>query len=89
VTAAFQPWAAPLALGLVLAGVWWLATVDALVRARLAAAGWRAVALAAVDPLRSALRLLFKEARSTEVPDSALWRAGPGAARRCGASGAQ
>ena len=74
---AFDPWAAPLALALVLAGTWWLATVDALVRARVAGAGWRAVALAPVDPLRSALRLLLKEARATEVPDSALWRAAP------------
>ena len=74
---AFHPWAAPVAFALVLAGVWWLATIDSLVRARVAGDGWRAVALAPVDPLRSALRLLLKEARGTEVPDRALWHAAP------------
>jgi NADH:ubiquinone oxidoreductase subunit H len=74
---AVHPWTAPVALALVLAGVWWLATVDSLVRARVAGAGWRAVALAPVYPLRSGLRLLLKETRSTEVPDSPLWRAAP------------
>ncbi|HEX5796170.1 MAG TPA: NADH-quinone oxidoreductase subunit H, partial [Geminicoccaceae bacterium] len=74
---AFHPWAAAVALALVLAGVWWLATVDRLVRTGVAGAGWRAAALAPVDPLRSGLRLLFKEARPTEVPDRALWRGAP------------
>jgi hypothetical protein len=78
---AVHPWTAPVALALVLAGVWWLATVDSLVRARVAGAGWRAVALAPVDPLRSGLRLLLKETRSTECRTAHC-----GAPRQCGSS---
>ena len=71
-----HPWAAPVALALVILGVWALATVDRLVALRVAGAGWR-FDDAAVAPLRSGLRLLFKEFRPTERPDPVFWLAAP------------
>lgn len=66
--------ALPLMLGLVPLGVWLLATVDRLAGATTAGGGPGA---AVVAPVRSALRLLFKEFRATERPDLALWLAAP------------
>jgi len=74
--AGLNPWAPLVALGLVLAGVCYLAMVDRLVGAGLAGGGWR-VGAAAAHPLREALRLLVKEARPTERPDRLLWPAAP------------
>ena len=66
--------ALPLMLALVPLGVWLLATVDHLAHATTAR---RALGGTFVAPVRSALRLLFKEFRSTERPDLALWLAAP------------
>jgi NADH-quinone oxidoreductase subunit H len=55
-------------------GVWLLATVDRLAGATTAGRGPGA---AVVAPVRSALRLLFKEFRATERPDLGLWLAAP------------
>ena len=63
------------ALGLTALGVAWLALVDRLVKAAVAGNGGYGRAVAA--PFRSGLRLLFKEFRSTERPDRALWLAAP------------
>jgi NADH-quinone oxidoreductase subunit H len=69
--------AAPVALVLVALGVWWLATVDRLAAAGVAGAGWRAMIMVPLAPIRSALRLLLNESRPTETPDLLLWRAAP------------
>lgn len=63
------------ALGLTALGVAWLALVDRLVGAAVAGNGGYGRAIAA--PFRSGLRLLFKEFRSTERPDRALWLSAP------------
>lgn len=64
-----------IALALVIGGVWWVATVDQMMRLRVAGAGWRVGAF--MNPVRSAVRLLCKESRSTEVPDKPLWLVAP------------
>ena len=66
--------ALPVMLGFVVLGAWLLATVDHVTRAVVARTSPRA-ALAA--PVRHALRLLFKEFRTTERPDLALWLTAP------------
>lgn len=68
-------WAAVVALGLVILGVWWLAALDDLFAARAAGQGWRKDAWLA--PVRAGLRHLFKEFRPTERPDYPLWLAAP------------
>lgn len=67
--------AAPLALGLVLLGVWWLAALDHLLATRAATGRWRAGAV--LEPWRSGLHDLLQEFRSTERPDLALWLTAP------------
>ncbi|MDX1656536.1 MAG: complex I subunit 1 family protein [Candidatus Competibacteraceae bacterium] len=66
---------APLALGLVVLGVWWLAALDHLLAARAASGRWRPQAV--LEPRRRALRELFKEFRHTERPDPILWLSAP------------
>jgi NADH-quinone oxidoreductase subunit H len=73
-TAAFDPWDAPVALALVVGGVWWLATMDSLIMAGIPGDRLTRSLLA---PVRSALRLLLKEQRDTEVPDRLLWYGAP------------
>ena len=64
-------WAAPIALLLVIGGVWYLATLEAIVTAR----SLRPAVL--VAPLRAGLRHLNKEFRATERPDRLLWLSAP------------
>lgn len=68
-------WDAPIALGLVMVGVWWLAALDELFAAHTAGRGWRLTAF--WQPWRAGLRHLFKEFRPTERPDPYLWLAAP------------
>ena len=68
-------WDAPIALGLVILGVWWLAALDELFAVHTAGRGWRLDAF--WQPWRAGLRHLFKEFRPTERPDPYLWLAAP------------
>lgn len=66
---------APLALTLVLLGVWFIAGLEQLFASAAAGFGWHLRNFG--EPIRGATRLLLKEFRPTERPDRLLWLGAP------------